>query len=87
MFFEIGTEIVGMKMNGLGHLVDADARMKTAVHILLNDAQSIHFLCSVLKHANRDGIKEAAYDFKQHSFLSQPSDDRVLFMPCNELLE
>lgn len=63
MFFEIGAEIVGMKVNRFGHLIDADARMKTTVYILLYDVQTVHLLGSVLQYANRNGFEKTAYDF------------------------
>lgn len=87
MLFEIGAKVVGMEMDGFRHLIDADARVKAAVHILRNDSQTVHFLCSVLKHSKRNRLKEAANDFKQHRFLAEPGNNSRLLMPSDQLLE
>lgn len=83
MLFEIRDKVVWVKMDGPGHLFDANARMKTAVHKMRNNVQAVHFLRSMLKHLNGNRLKEAAYDLEQHSLLAKPGDNSALLTPID----
>ncbi len=63
MLFEIGDKIIRMQVRGLRHFFNLQARTEMVLDILLDEADPLHILGTVLQNLNRHLLQVKRDDF------------------------